>query len=137
MKKNYGIVMKFYRVERWLYEHKFMLLSKIVFRLIYLVFNCYIPPSAKIGKNVEIAHGNGIVLNIHSVIGDGTLIYQNVTIGNGGGQIGKNCVLGAGCVILGNRIIGDNVKIGANAVVLQDIPDNATAVGVPARIIKR
>jgi len=139
MKKNYGIVMKFYRVERWLYEHKFFLLSKIVFRLIYLLFNCYIPPSAKIGKNVEIAHGIGIVFNSNVEIGGGCIIYQNVTIGNGkkGGRIGKNCVLGAGCVLLGDIVVGDNVKIGANAVVLEDIPDNTTAVGVPARIIKR
>ena len=61
---------------------------------------------------------------------------RNVTLGNGmGPKVGKNCVIGSGACLLGNIVIGDNVKIGANAVVLKDIPDNCTAVGVPARII--
>lgn len=138
MKKNYGIVMTFYRIERWFYVHNLKFMAKIVFRLIYLIFNCYIPPSVKIGKNVEIAHGIGIVLNINVEIGDGSIVYQNVTVGNGGGaKIGKNCILGAGCVLLGDIVVGDNAKIGANAVVLKNVPANATAVGVPARIIDR
>ncbi|PWJ65608.1 transferase hexapeptide (six repeat-containing protein) [Fibrobacter sp. UWB15] len=94
MKKNYGIVMTFYRIERWLYVHKLKFMANIVFRLIYLIFNCYIPPSVKIGKNVEIAHGIGIVLNINCEIGDDCIIYQNVTIGNGGGANWKQVCIG-------------------------------------------
>ncbi|HGF7569603.1 MAG: serine acetyltransferase [Enterococcus hirae] len=136
MKKKHGIVMKFYRIERWCFLHNLIILAKIINRFIYLQFNCSIPYTTDIGENVEIAHGIGIVLHQYSTIGEGTIIYQNVTLGNGmGPKVGKNCVIGSGACLLGNIVIGDNVKIGANAVVLEDIPDNCTAVGVPARII--
>lgn len=132
-KKNYGIVMKFYRVERFFYEHKLTLLARITNRLIYLLFNCSIPYTTVIEEDVEIVHGIGIVLHQHSVIGAQTRIYQNVTIGNGNGpKIGKNCIIGSGAVVLGDITIGDNCRIGANAVVLKDSPDGCTAVGVPA-----
>ena len=139
-KKNYGIVMKYYRKMRFCYTHHLRFISKIVFRLIYLHFNCYIPPEVEMEENVTIAHGIGIVIHGKTKIGKGTIIYQNVTIGGRNGQtgivIGEKCTLGAGCCILGNIKIGNNVKIGANAVVLQDIPDDSTVVGVPG-IIKR
>ena len=136
MKKNYGIVMKFYRMERWCYFHHLIILAKIINRYMYLQFNCSIPYTTDIKEEVEIVHGIGIVLHQNSVIGKGTKIYQNVTIGNANGpRIGENCIIGSGAVILGDIRIGDNCKIGANAVVLNDIPDNCTAVGVPARII--
>lgn len=138
MKKKYGIVMKFYRMERWCYLHQLSFLAKIINRFIYLQFNCSIPYTTDIGQNVEIAHGIGIVLHQYSKIGEGTIIYQNVTLGNGmGPKVGKNCIIGSGACLLGDVVIGDNVKIGANAVVLDDIPDNCTAVGVPAKIIHR
>ena len=138
MKNNPGIVMRFYRVERWCYLHHLRLLAYVIYRFIYLQFNCQIPYTTIIEKDVEIVHGIGIVLHQNSVIGKGTKIYQNVTIGNANGpRIGENCIIGSGAVILGDIRIGDNCKIGANAVVLNDIPDNCTAVGVPARIIER
>ena len=84
-KYNYGIVMKFYRLERWFYEHKLIVLAKLVNRYIYLQFNCSIPYTTEIGLNVEIVHGIGIVLHQYSQIGEGTKIYQNVTLGNGMG----------------------------------------------------
>lgn len=137
MKKNYGIVMKFYRIERWCYLHNLKIIAKIVNRYIYLQFNCSIPYTTDIGKNVEFAHGIGVVLHQNSVIGDGTIIYQHVTLGNGmGPKVGKNCVLGTGACLLGDIVIGDNVKIGANAVVLDDVPDGCTVVGVPAKVVK-
>lgn len=138
MKKNYGIVMKFYRMERWCYLHKFILGAKIINRFIYLQFNCSIPYTTEIAEEVEIVHGIGIVLHQFSTIGKGTRIYQNVTIGNGKGpRIGENCILGTGAVILGDIVIGNNVKIGANAVVLTDVPDNCTVVGVPGKIVRK
>lgn len=137
MKKNCGIVMKFYRLERWFYLHKLSVVAKLINRIIYLLFNCSIPYTTDIGENVEIAHGIGIVLHQFSKIGNGTIIYQNVTLGNGmGPKVGKNCIIGTGACLLGDIKIGDNVKIGANAVVLTDIPDDCTVVGIPARIIK-
>ncbi len=133
---NISIVVRFYRIERWLWVHHFKLLSKIVWRLVYILFACYIPPTAILEDGVNIAHGIGIVIHQGSVIGKGTKIYQNVTIGGGNGpKIGENCILGCGCCILGDITIGNNVKIGANAVVLENVSDNCTAVGVPARII--
>ena len=137
MKSKQGIVMRFYRVMRFFQEHKCFLLAKIVCYTIRILFSCAIPPTAILKDEVCIAHGLGIVLHQNSVIGERTVIYQNVTVGGvGGPKIGSDCILGTGCVILGNIKIGNNVKIGANAVVLTDIPDNSTAVGVPAKIVR-
>lgn len=132
-----SIIIKIYRAERWCWTHHMRILAKIIWRLMQIMFACYIPPSAVLGDGVKIGHGLGIVIHHNAEIGDGTVIYQNVTIGVKGPKIGKNCILGTGCVILGDIRIGDNVKIGANAVVLEDIPDNCTVVGVPGRIIKK
>lgn len=133
-----SIVIKFYKVMRWFWSHNMTILAKIMWRLIHILFACYIPPTTVLEDGVVIAHGVGIVLHQSSVIGAGTVIYQNVTVGSGKGpKIGKNCILGVGCCVLGNITLGDNVKVGANAVVLESVPDNCTVVGVPARIIKR
>ena len=138
MKNNPGIVMRLYRVMRWFYEHRLYLLAKIVCYLIRILFACAISPTTILKDGVKMPHGMGIVLHQHSVIGERTIIYQNVTIGNAGGpKIGTDCILGAGCVILGDITIGNHVKIGANAVVLTNLPDNCTAVGVPAQIVRK
>ena len=131
-----GIVMKFYRMERFLYTHKMRTIAKVVYYLIQVLFSCVIPPSVCIGKGTCIAHGVGIVIHHDTKIGENVKIYQNVTIGNPGVIVGNECLLGAGAVLLGPCIIGDYVKIGANAVVNYDVPDNCTAVGVKSRIIK-
>lgn len=132
-----SIVIKFYRKERWLWNHKMRFLAKFLWRLIYILFACQIPPTAELEESVNIAHGVGIVIHQNARIGSGTIIYQNVTVGSGNGPcIGKNCILGAGCCILGDICIGDNVNVGANAVVLHDVPNNSTVVGVPAKIVK-
>lgn len=138
MKNNPGIVICLYRVMRWFYEHKLYLLAKIVCYLIRILFSCAIPPTTILKDGVKIAHGMGIVLHQNAVIGERTIIYQNVTVGNANGpKIGTDCILGAGSVILGDIKIGNHVKIGANAVVLTDIPDNCTAVGIPAHIVRK
>ena len=99
---------------------------------------------AEIGKECEFPHrGLGIVIGDKVVIGDNCIIRQNVTIGGKGTtdefkcpKIGDNCMIGAGAVIIGGITIGNNVQIGANAVVTKNLPDNVVAVGVPAVIVK-
>ena len=81
--KEIGIVMNFYRLERWLYLHNFKLFANIIFRVIYLVFNCYVPPSCSIGDNTKMPHGIGIVIHHSAKIGKNCTIFQNVTIGGG------------------------------------------------------
>lgn len=135
---NSGIVMKFYRIERFCYLHHLKIVSKIIFRIIYLLFNCYIPPSCSLGRDVKIAHGIGIVIHQRAIIGSGTKIYQNATIG-GSNEIfiGENCLIGANSTIVGNVHIGNNAKIGANTFVDFDVPEGVTVVGYKGRIIER
>lgn len=132
-----SIVIKFYKAMRWCWTHKLTFLAKLIWRLTQILFSCYIPPTTILEDGVEIAHGIGIVIHQNSVVGAGTIIYQNVTIGVQGPKIGKNCLLGAGCCILGAITLGDNVVVGANAVVLKDVPDNCVVVGIPAKIVRR
>ena len=102
-----------------------------------------IHPGARIGRRVFIDHGMGVVIGETTIIGDNCLLYQGVTLGGTGKDKGKrhptlgdNVMVGAGAKVLGPINIGNNVKVAANAVVLKDIPDNCTAVGVPARIAR-
>ena len=94
---------------------------------------------ARIGKGVMIVHGSGTVIGGGAVIGDNLTIYQNATIGyqNGFPTIGDNVFIGAGAVVIGKIKVGDNVKIGAGTVVVNDVPDNSTVVGPKARVISR
>lgn len=102
-----------------------------------------IHPAAVIGEKVFIDHGTGVVIGETAVVGDGCTIYQGVTLGGTGKDVGKrhptignNVLIGAGAKVLGPFTVGDNSKIAANAVVLKEIPPNSTCVGVPARIVK-
>ena len=103
-----------------------------------------IHPAAKLGRRLVIDHGMGVVIGETAEIGDDCLIYHGVTLGGTGKETGKrhptlgnNVVIGAGAKVLGSITIGDNSKVAAGAVVLCDVPPNSTAVGVPARIVKR
>src|SRR4030042_1717368 len=103
-----------------------------------------IHPGAQIGKRFFIDHGMGVVIGETAIVGDDVLLYQGVTLGGTGLEkgkrhptIGHNVVIGAGAKVLGNIIIGDNSYIGANAVVVKDVPANATVVGVPGRVTKQ
>lgn len=103
-----------------------------------------IHPGADIGAKFFIDHGMGVVIGETTIIGNNVLIYQGVTLGGTGLQKGKrhptiedNVVIGAGAKILGNIIIGENSYVGANAVVIKDVPPNSTVVGVPGRIAKQ
>ena len=105
-------------------------------------FNVDIHPNAKIGKGIMVDHASGVVIGETAQIGDYSSLFHGVTLGGVGSEkgqrhpkIGKNVMLSANSTIVGNIKIGDNVKIGAGSVVLNDIPENSTAVGVPAKII--
>jgi serine O-acetyltransferase len=103
-----------------------------------------IHPGARIGRELFIDHGMGIVIGETAIIGDNVTLYQGVTLGGTGKEkgkrhptVGNNVVIGAGAKVLGNITIGDNSYIGANAVVIKDVPANSTVVGVPGRITKQ
>lgn len=133
-----------YRFSHWLYINKLFLLARIVSQLSRFFTGIEIHPGAKIGRGLFIDHGMGVVIGETTEIGDFCLIYQGVTLGGTGKEHGKrhptlgnNVLVGSGARILGPFKVGDNAKIAANAVVLEEVPANATAVGVPARIVKR
>ena len=133
-----------YRIAHWFYINKLYTLARIVSQVSRFFTGIEIHPGAKIGKGLFIDHGMGVVIGETAEIGDNCLIYQGVTLGGTGKDKGKrhptlgdNVMIGAGAKVLGPFRVGNNVKIAANAVVLEEIPDNSTAVGVPAKIIKR
>lgn len=132
-----------YRKAHWLYEHKMYTLARIISQRARHTTGIEIHPGAQIGEGFFIDHGMGVVIGETTIIGDNCLLYQGVTLGGTGKDKGKrhptlgdNVMVGAGAKILGPIHIGNNVKIAANAVVLKDIPDNSTAVGVPARVVR-
>ncbi|KAB2333035.1 serine acetyltransferase [Bacillus mesophilum] len=133
--------MKLYLLMHRLQTKSVPVLPQLISRVIRFLFSCDIPPTSKLAGSVELMHGGlGIVIHKNSIIGENTKIYQNVTIAGEDGNspiIGNNVLIGAGAVILGNVTVGNNVKIGANAVVLSDIPQGCTAVGIPAKIVDR
>jgi len=118
------------------------ILSKLVWKISYLLFNSSIPPTVKIGEGTKIAYGGvGVVVHARSVIGKNCLLGQNITIGGKSGWyevpiIGDNVHISAGARILGPVKVGNNVIIGANAVVIKDVPDNCIVAGVPAKVIR-
>lgn len=103
-----------------------------------------IHPGAQIGKGLFIDHGNGVIIGETTIIGDNCTLYQGVTLGGTGKEQGKrhptlgnNVMVSAGAKVLGSFKIGDNSKIGAGSVVLEEVPANSTVVGVPGRVVKR
>lgn len=133
-----------YRRAHWLWEHGAHTLASLVSRHTRKRYGVEIHPAAQIGRRFMIDHGMGVVIGETSIIGDDCLIYQGVTLGmtgkHGGKRhptLGNNVTVGTGAKVLGNIRIGNNVKIGGNSVVVKDVPDNCTVVGVPGRIIKR
>ncbi len=133
-----------YRLSHALYGKKCYLSARIVSQLAKFFTGIEIHPGAKIGKGLFIDHGTGVVIGETTVIGDNCILYQGVTLGGTGKEKGKrhptlgnNVIVGCGAKVLGPFTIGNNVKIAANSVVLHEIPDNCTAVGAPARVVKR
>lgn len=133
----------YHRVAHYFYQNQHWFLARFFSYRGRKITGIEIHPGATIGKDLFIDHGMGLVIGETTVIGDNVTLYHGVTLGGVEGvektkrhpTIEDNVMIGAGAKILGNITVGENSKIGANAVVLKDVPKNATAVGVPARII--
>lgn len=132
----------FYRIGNWFHRHGLQPLGWAISWINRFLFATWIPSSASIGRGFVCGYwGLGIVIHKHAVIGDDCAIAQNVTIGRNPGDVrvpvlGNRVYVGAGAVIVGEIRVGDDAVIGANSVVLADVPERAVVAGVPARLIR-
>ena len=133
-----------YRVHHWLWIHGWRFLARALSQWARLITGIEIHPGAEIGHRFFVDHGMGVVIGETTIIGDDVTLYQGVTLGGTGKETGKrhptlrnNVVIGAGARVLGNITIGENCRVGAGSVVLRDVPDNSTVVGVPGHIVFR
>lgn len=133
-----------YRIARVFYKIHFYFLARLISQFARFLTGIEIHPGATIGKRLFIDHGLGVVIGETSVIGDDVTMYHGVTLGGKSLEsvkrhptIGNNVVLGAGCKIMGNILIGDNSMVGANAVVTKSLPPHSVVGGVPARSLKK
>ena len=140
----------FHQISNFFYKAGFDLLARIISQTIRFFTGIEIHPGAKIGKNLFIDHGMGVVIGETSEIGDNVTIYHNVTLGGSSPSIdserqrhekrhptiGNDVVIGSGAQIIGPIKVGNNSRIAANAVVVKDVPENATMVGIPAKAVK-
>ena len=131
-----------YRISHYLYINKLFFLARLISQISRFFTGIEIHPGAKIGRGLVIDHGMGVVIGETSEIGDNVLLYHGVTLGGTGKDkgkrhptVGNNVVIGAGAKVLGPIYIGSNSKIGANSVVLNNVPEGATAVGIPTKNI--
>ena len=135
---------RLHRRANWVYRHGMFFIARWISQWASRKTGVEIHPAVKIGKRFFIDHGTGVVIGETAVIGNDVTIYQGVTLGGTGKDTGKrhptignNVMIGAGAKVLGPLVIGDNSRIAAGAVVLSDIPSNSTAVGVPAKVVRR
>ena len=140
----------FHQISNFFYKAGFDLIARIFSQTIRFFTGIEIHPGATIGKNLFIDHGMGVVVGETSEIGDNVTIYHNVTLGGSSPSIdserqrhekrhptiGNDVVIGSGAQIIGPIKVGNNARIAANAVVVKDVPENATMVGIPARAVK-
>lgn len=134
----------FYRLNHWMWNHRLFFVARWLSQVARFLTGIEIHPGAKIGRRLFIDHGMGVVIGETTIVGDDVTLYQGVTLGGTGKEQGKRhptlengVVVGGGAKILGNITIGNNCRIGAGSVVLRNVPDNSTVVGVPAHIIFR
>jgi len=132
-----------HRIAHVFYRCKLFFIARLISQISRSITGIEIHPGAKIGKGFFIDHGMGVVIGETTVIGDNCTIYQNVTLGGTGKDkgkrhptIGDNVMIGSGAKVLGPFTVGSNSKIAANAVVLSEVPENSTCVGVPARVVR-
>ena len=134
----------FYRLNHYFWNHGFFFAGRFLSQFARWLTGIEIHPGAKIGRRLFIDHGMGVVIGETAIVGDDVTLYQGVTLGGTGKEHGKrhptledSVVVGGGAKILGNITIGKNCRIGAGSVVLRNVPDNSTVVGVPGHIVFR
>ena len=134
----------YYRHAHFFYRHRCKLLARMISQTARFFTGIEIHPGARIGRGVFIDHGSGVVIGETAEVGDNVVIYQGVTLGGTGKDkgkrhptIGDNVMLGAGAKVLGPFTVGEGSKIGANSVVLKEVPPHSTVVGVPGRVVKQ
>jgi serine O-acetyltransferase len=134
----------FYRINHWLWNHGLMLLARWLSQVARFLTGIEIHPAARIGRRLFIDHGLGVVIGETAIVGDDVTLYQGVTLGGTGKEHGKrhptiedSVVIGGGAKVLGNITVGRNCRIGAGSVVLRNVPEHSTVVGVPGHIIFR
>ena len=130
-------------LSHFLYKKNLLFLARLISQLARFLTGIEIHPGATLGAGILIDHGMGVVIGETAELGDRITIYHGTTLGGTGKEKGKrhptvanNVVIGAGAKILGNISIGSNSKIGANSVVINDVPEGATVVGIPGRVVK-
>ena len=135
---------RMHRRANWFYRHNLKFLARWVSQRAVRKTGIEIHPAAKLGRRVFIDHGAGVVIGETAEVGDDVLIYQGVTLGGTGKDTGKrhptignNVMISSGAKVLGPFKVGDNARIAAGAVVLEEVPPDCTVVGVPARVVRR
>jgi serine O-acetyltransferase len=132
-------------LSHWLWQHRMYLLGRFSSHIARWLTGIEIHPAARLGRRFVIDHGMGVVIGETAEVGDDCYFYHQVTLGvaraSGGGKrhpsVGNNVIIGAGAKVLGPIRVGDNARVGSNAVVLDNVPDNTTVVGIPARPVDR
>lgn len=134
----------FHRINHWLWNRRFFLVARLSSQVSRFLTGTEIHPGAQLGRRFFIDHALDVVIGETAIVGDDVTLYQGVTLGGTGKEHGKrhptlldNVVVGSGAKILGNITVGHNCRIGAGSVVLRNVPDNSTVVGVPGHIILR
>lgn len=137
-------ILLFHRIAHFLYCHKLFFCARLISQIARFITGIEIHPGAKIGRKLFIDHGMGIVIGETTTIGNNCTIYHNVTLGGTGKDknkrhpdLGNHVIVGCGAKVLGPIKIGNNVKIGSNSVVLNNVEDNSTVVGIPGNIVKK
>lgn len=132
-----------YRLAHKFYKWHIPLLPRMISYITRIITGIEIHPAAQIGRRFFIDHGEGVVIGATTIIGDDVLIYQQVTLGGTGKEHGKRhptlgngVIVGAGAKVLGNITLGDYVRVGAGSVVVEDVPEYSTVVGIPGRIVQ-
>ncbi|MFH1479233.1 MAG: serine O-acetyltransferase [Candidatus Omnitrophota bacterium] len=133
-----------HRLDHFLYNKRFYVLARFISHISRFLTGIEIHPGAKIGRRVFIDHGMGIVIGETAEVGDNTLLYKGVVLGGTSlekgrrhPRVGKNVVIGSNACILGPITIGDGAKVGSGSVVVKDVPEGATVVGVPGKVIEK